>query len=258
MGAYLDSELDAKTICEIEDHIAACEFCATYFKAEERMESHIKNCVSSCERSDDLWEQLEETATHSGFVVPPPRAKPRVVWYSAAALAATVVIGLGIFWSARASSLELGPEVARRHQAYLDGIVEPAFTCPKGQDISGKCSGRLDEAAFSVLPGCPKFVSMGARVCRISDIPVAWTLAKEAGVPVSIISFRREELARFPETARKLAGGATFVSCKSGRFIIAIRAVGDYVTIAVAEAPEAFLEQLLSTVARPAMQVADS
>jgi hypothetical protein len=256
LGPFLDSELDAKSNCEIEDHLAACPPCADYFKAEERMESRIKDCVCSGEKSDDLWDDVEETATHTGLVFLPQK-KPRVLWYSAAAVAAATVIGLGIVWSAHASPPELAPELARRHQAYLDGIVEPAFMCPKGQDIAGKCDGRLDEAAFSALPCVESFHAVGARVCRIDSTPVAWTMASSAGVPVSIISFRRSELAKFPETARMLAG-ATQVSCRSGRFIISIRAVGDYVTCAVAAASEPFVADLVSKVAEPGMQVAGS
>ena len=41
-GPYLDSELDARTSLEIEQHLKACPECARLFAEEEKLEARIK------------------------------------------------------------------------------------------------------------------------------------------------------------------------------------------------------------------------
>jgi hypothetical protein len=253
--AYLDSELDAKTSCEIDDHLQLCGCCAKYFQAEEAMENRIAGCLRESPSDEKLWRGIENQIASSQPFRVLARARTRPFWIAsmAAAAAACLVIGFGVFRTAEASSVELAPEVARRHQAYLDGIVEPAFVCTKGQDIAGQCKGRLDEGAFAVLPGCPKFKTMGGRVCRIGDTPVAWTLASREGIPMSVIAFSRNELPKFPETMKRLAAAGKLVHCREGRFEVVIRAVDDYVIIAIAEAPGDLMEELVASAHRLAL-----
>ena len=41
-GPYLDSELDAKTTLEIEQHLAGCPACARLFAEEQKLEARMK------------------------------------------------------------------------------------------------------------------------------------------------------------------------------------------------------------------------
>ena len=59
-GAYLDSELDARTALEIQQHLAACPECARAFAAEARFEARVTTGLTRGERTAALWNQIEQ------------------------------------------------------------------------------------------------------------------------------------------------------------------------------------------------------
>ncbi len=58
-GPYLDSELDARTSLEIEQHLKACPPCARLFAEEEKLEARIKAGLKQGPRTPALWAQIE-------------------------------------------------------------------------------------------------------------------------------------------------------------------------------------------------------
>jgi anti-sigma factor RsiW len=58
-GLYLDSELDARTSLEIEQHLKACAACARLFAEEEKLEARIKAGLKRGQRTPALWAQIE-------------------------------------------------------------------------------------------------------------------------------------------------------------------------------------------------------
>jgi hypothetical protein len=58
-GPYLDSELDARTSLEIEQHLKACAECARLFAEEEKLEARIKAGLKQGARTPALWAQIE-------------------------------------------------------------------------------------------------------------------------------------------------------------------------------------------------------
>ena len=58
-GPYLDSELDARTSLEIEQHLKACPECARLFAEEEKLEARIKAGLKQGPRTPALWAQIE-------------------------------------------------------------------------------------------------------------------------------------------------------------------------------------------------------
>jgi anti-sigma factor RsiW len=58
-GPYLDSELDARTTLEIEQHLKACAECARLFAEEEKLEARIKAGLKQGPRTPALWAQIE-------------------------------------------------------------------------------------------------------------------------------------------------------------------------------------------------------
>ena len=73
-GPYLDSELDAKTTLEIEQHLETCPACARLFAEEEKLEARIMAGLNQGHRTAVLWEQIERSvaATESSA----SRARP--------------------------------------------------------------------------------------------------------------------------------------------------------------------------------------
>ena len=58
-GPYLDSELDAKTTLEIEQHLASCPACARLFAQEQKLEARITTGLNRGSRTAALWAQIE-------------------------------------------------------------------------------------------------------------------------------------------------------------------------------------------------------
>src|SRR5262245_46792904 len=58
-GPYLDSELDAKTTLEIEQHLKSCSECASFFIEEQGLQDCLKVALNRGERSASLWHQVE-------------------------------------------------------------------------------------------------------------------------------------------------------------------------------------------------------
>lgn len=60
---YLDSELDARTTLEIEQHLAGCSTCTRLFAQEQRLEARIMAGLNRGSRTASLWTQIEREVT---------------------------------------------------------------------------------------------------------------------------------------------------------------------------------------------------
>ena len=58
-GPYLDSELEAKTNLEIEQHLSACPACARLFAAQQKLETRMTAGLNRGSRTAGLWAQIE-------------------------------------------------------------------------------------------------------------------------------------------------------------------------------------------------------
>lgn len=58
-GPYLDSELDAKTSLEMEQHLKSCPECARLFAEEQKWEGRLKTSLNGGSRTPALWEGIE-------------------------------------------------------------------------------------------------------------------------------------------------------------------------------------------------------
>jgi anti-sigma factor RsiW len=56
---YLDSELDAKTTVEIQQHLKSCPDCVSLFAEEQKLEAQLKAGLNQGSRTRALWEQIE-------------------------------------------------------------------------------------------------------------------------------------------------------------------------------------------------------
>jgi anti-sigma factor RsiW len=59
-GPYLDSELDAKTTSEIQQHVATCGECVRLFATEAKLDARLMAGLRQGQRTAALWEQVEQ------------------------------------------------------------------------------------------------------------------------------------------------------------------------------------------------------
>jgi len=72
-GPYLDSELDAKTSLEIEQHLKSCPECARLFAEEEKLEARIMAGLNRGPRTAVLWEKIEREVAAAASSASRPR-----------------------------------------------------------------------------------------------------------------------------------------------------------------------------------------
>ena len=78
--AYLDSELDAKTTLELQEHMATCAECARLFATEAKLDARLMAGLRQGQRTAALWEQVEQqviAAAKSGVRPRPSPLAPR-------------------------------------------------------------------------------------------------------------------------------------------------------------------------------------
>jgi anti-sigma factor RsiW len=74
--AYLDSELDAKTTLEIQQHVATCAECARLFATEAKLEARLMAGLRQGQRTAPLWEQVEQQVAAAAKFAAAPRPLP--------------------------------------------------------------------------------------------------------------------------------------------------------------------------------------
>ena len=64
-GPYLDSELDARTTFDIQEHLKSCRECARLFAEGQRFETWMTAGLKQGQRSASLWEETERAVVQA-------------------------------------------------------------------------------------------------------------------------------------------------------------------------------------------------
>lgn len=239
-----DSELDAKAAFDIQQHLDGCNACRAYFEGEHRADARVDAALRPGEKNAALWKRLESLVIPQSAVTRVVRTRWRLPVLAAAAC---VVLGLAIHFRPH-PRLDLAEAAAVDHAKYVAGNMPAQFEEQPPEAQFAEAQGRLDRAAFSLLPPARLYQPEGRRMCFLKGVPVAWVLGRSADRPVSLIVMRREQLSSFPGIAHRLAEGRRIACSEAGGFQFAARAVGDHVVCAVADTPRAELEALVAAV----------
>jgi anti-sigma factor RsiW len=237
LGAYLDSELDARTSQEIELHLESCPECARYFEAEERLEARIANALTRGERTAGMWHAMESRIATARRPVPPRR------WARVAVVMTTgLVVAIAGLWEAWPwqRPLDLALAATTHHQAYVDEAMLPAFTGLP----SPEAANQLEPEMFALAPASESFLYLGGRACKLHGVPVAWIFGRSGESPVSVIVLRREELSHFPAAQKRLGAGDGVVCARAGRYQMAARCLGRYTVCVISELSLREVEEL--------------
>jgi anti-sigma factor RsiW len=65
-GPYLDSELDAKSSLEVEQHLKTCPDCARFFAEAEELNARLMAGLNQGPRTAALWAQIESSVVTAG------------------------------------------------------------------------------------------------------------------------------------------------------------------------------------------------
>ncbi len=239
---HLDSELDAQSALEVEQHLESCAECAGLFEAEKKFGDRIASALRKGQSTPALWTTVESR------IRPAQRVVSIFRWPIAAPAAAAVVL-LGAVWLVRAARpLDLAAAAGECHNAYVQQITSPEFNGPLPEWIARELDNHLDAAAFDFRPATSGFHTDGARFCHVANVPTALILGHYENVPVSLLIFKKSELAHFPKTKARLESGESVVCSRTGRYQFAARFFDGHVVCIISEAPRPVLENLLKSV----------
>lgn len=240
LNPYLDSELDSKSSLEVEQHLDSCAECAGLFEAEAKFAARIRDAVRRGERTPALWNSVESRLHPARHVMSNFR------WALAAAAAIALLAGV---WFVRAARpLDLALAAGECHDAYVQRITSPEFNGPIPDRIVREIGDQLDATAFDYRPTASGFSADGARFCHVRDVPTAVILGHCGNLPVSLLVFKKSNLARFPKTKARLETGEPVVCSHSGRYEFAVRIMDDHVVCLVAATDKETLESLAKSV----------
>ena len=247
IGPYLDSELDAKTSCEIVQHLESCAECTRFFEEEEKLDKRIFSALREGQKDPALWARLESSiAEHHRWEKLWPRLRLAQVGLATALAVVLIAISLSLGFRERVPDLALAVE--QDHEEFLAGKFIPEFTGPLPEPVAHRLDARLDARAFSHLPVASGFEAKGSRLCFLRGVPAAWTLGHYANALVSVFVLKQSELEHFPQIKRRLQSGDPVVCIRAGRYQFAARLVGDHVVCVVASASKQTLEELVNSV----------
>ena len=154
--AHLDSELDAKTSYEIEQHLENCSDCARVFQAERELDARIFAALDRDEKTEAIWQKLEAQIVSPTIRGRIRRMKTSMLARVGVAVAASIAL-LGVLLWSNLRSLDLAAAAEKDHRAYVEGTLAPEFTGPVPTAIARTLSDRLDARAFSTLPSTANF-----------------------------------------------------------------------------------------------------
>jgi len=246
MEAWLDSELDTRGAADVASHLEQCARCDAVFAAARRGNEHISRFLRPpAEPADTMWQAIEKAVSEPARR---PLTRHPITWAAAllAVLAAVVLTWRATPHPQEETSPSLVAALQRDHEEFLAGEFGPAFTGPPPAHVLAAAHGRVDAAAFAALPAGEGITIEGARLCHLDGVPVAWTLVRHHGSPVSWIAVRRGELANFPALRDALATGVPVVIEKSGPWHFAARSLGEYVICALGQTDAAALVALVA------------
>lgn len=83
-GPYLDAELDARSMVQVEQHLRICPECAEAFKQTEKLEALIASGLRQGQRTPRLWGRIEQSiaaaAPNASAIYRSPRKAQPARW----------------------------------------------------------------------------------------------------------------------------------------------------------------------------------
>ena len=189
---YLDSELDPRSVQEVNLHLEVCPSCRERWSFETALEESVTRAGASAHgsRGDFDWSELgarveasTQRATETRTSSTTYRQRLLALGVAAGFLLVTFGIWVQIFSTTRVSAV--AHSAAAHHEKYLAG-KSPIQVSGSAESVAEFFAGEL---SFPVrVPGSDSFSRLvGARRCSFLGEPVAYVAYEIGGRPVTVI-----------------------------------------------------------------------
>ncbi|MBI2248209.1 MAG: hypothetical protein HYU65_09770, partial [Armatimonadetes bacterium] len=222
----------------------SCAACREVFEAERRLEAALAAALAPDSQTQAAWDRA---VRHT--VAPPAWRSPR--WQAAVAAAGLALALAGGWRGWIVARQDLVRSAAQNHQQYLANQMT--------LDVQSS-SPEIVEAFFSEkLPfrvQCPRDFAnqgirlIGARLCHLKRVPVAYLLYHVENRPVSVFLLDEEGLVQFQQAVRTLGTPSAPGGYQLGRTAVVTARLAQGAICAVGEVPQTTLKRLVVAHAR--------
>lgn len=222
ISPYLDSEPDPHTNFEIAQHLESCAECRQVFEAERQLEAAVSSSLETDPQTQAAWDRAAHRVLAGGLL------RPRR-WQVAVATAAGLLLLVGGWRAGVVARQDLVRSAVHNHQTYLANRMSLDVQTSSPQIIETFFEQKLP---FPVQ--CPRTLAsqsvqlVGARLCHLKQVPVAYLLYHVDHEPVSVFLLDEASLAKFSQPLENSVGsmsafqldGATVVAARSSRGVV--------------------------------------
>lgn len=237
---FIDSELDARTNLEVSEHLSICEDCNNRFMQEQKIEKGLASIFSGNRdhlkdkrEIDRIWEKATSVINEQedrNFKIMLKRK------YLVPVIPAFIAIVLLLIFSFNNRS-QLIIAASECHTEYLENKISPTIETQINEEVVNYFSNKFDFAINFPHEnhGENKTKLVGARLCYLKKVPVAYVMYSCNNFPLSLFFINNESLINFPGAKRLLIKhGIIEEKNVHGSNLIAIR-TKDKIVCAVSE-----------------------
>jgi hypothetical protein len=237
---YYDSEGDAESFLQVNEHLKECPSCAEWFYKESRLEDLIAQRLKSPQPDPELWESVLARAG----LEQPGASRRRFSFWGLGALAASLLIAMLLWRFGAPSAPDLAHLTAEKHEQISSGALPLEFASPSDLEVEDYLQRRV---VFPVR--CPPrkdtgFIVQGAGVSQFASEQTAYVYGQVDGKQVSVFILARESLQRFPRQLDAVRREGVH-RCREGRHEMVMAEIDRNVVLVVGETDPDRLLQVL-------------
>jgi anti-sigma factor RsiW len=259
LDAYVDQELDAQDLGDMELHLRECDACRDRVAYQVSFKEHFRTVLSQTRAPDDLrarlLDQLEDmtvplSAADSSVELSEPVSR-RAAWFRHAWVAAPLAAALGLVLlvpnftvaPARSDVVPVVEQTVEWHNGNLPNEVSG-----DAQNITKWFNDKVDFPVRLPRFQSDRVVLVGARLAHVQDRRAAYVAYEVDGTRLSVMMFEGQGMVIPADRIRHVGTRDMMVVNQRGYEVALLQDDGVTYTI-TSELPEkAFLELVASTV----------
>ena len=219
---YIDSELEPSVENAIDHHLISCHSCQEFYEEHNKIEAALKKYLTTDSDVQRAWRQAK------GRIMNRSSRWERVSRNSGLATLAILLLVVG--WFARnTQSHDLFKAAYANHVKYVSDELPLNLFSHSAQEVEEYFQGKLP---FDVK--VPEFMAgnnvqlIGARLCHIKKMPVAYLVYHVDNKPVSLFIMDQECAFEFHQIKRQEREKLLAVQCyQKGENVIAFKKVNN-------------------------------
>ncbi len=211
MDAYMDGELEASIILQIEEHLDECNDCNAMFKLKSKFKESLRKSLQI-----KAPEHLKAKILHNATI------KSRILKTTVFAPVAAAAILMFAIWNHQNSSLSSSETAALLNDVVNHHVKELPLenTNPNGQKAAGWFHGKVDFPVRSLEPGIKNVSFKGARVSNVREHPAAEMSYLVDGEKVTFMTFPSKQISLSSATVKKFHGRKYAIGQKHGYNVV--------------------------------------